>query len=510
MINKNFRISYYIIIFLVGILAFGLGFTSYNNNEPSEVYNVYVDGEIIGTIKDKDSFEKYINDKESSVMKKYRVNKVYMPNGVTIKKVITYNNKVDSNDYIYNKMVKLKQFTIKGIVITISSKTGDDGYETKKIYTTSKRVFDDALVSLIKSYVSDKDYNDYMNSSQKEIVDTGSIIKSIDLNQNVTYKKSYISIDKEIFNNSSLLAKYLLFGTTDKQASYIVKEGDTVASVAMANKLNVQEFLLANSGFNSENTLLYAGQEVSIGLINPVLDIAVEINGINDEEKNYGVVVKYDESKLRGTEYVETPGEKGMYRVSREYLYINGILTATQTLNSTELKPTIDQVVVKGDKEVPHIADLSYWAWPTDTPYTITTYYGYRWGTMHPAIDIYGPGYGSSVYAANNGTVIAATGGCVVGNLGCNGRRGNYIIINHNIQGYHTTYMHLASIFVKPGQVVARGQKIGTMGNTGEVYPVPTSYNPYSGTHLHFATTRGDPSRGGMSGNPFDPLTLYR
>ena len=348
-----------------------------------------------------------------------------------------------------------------------------------------------------------------MNSTQKEIVDTGSVIKSIDLNQKVTYKKGYISIDKDIYNDSSELAKYLLFGTTEKQASYTVKEGDTIASVAQANKLNVQEFLLANSGFNSENTLLYSGQVVNVGLINPVLDIAVEVNGVNDEDKNFNVIVKYDENRLRGTEYIETPGEKGLYRVSREYLYINGILTATQTLSSSELKPTVDQVVVKGDKEVPHIADLSYWAWPTDTPYTITTYYGYRWGSMHPAIDIYGPGYGSAVYAANNGTVIAATGGCTAGYLGCNGRRGNYIIINHNI-GYYTTYMHLASILVKPGQVVARGQKIGTMGNSGEVYPVPTSYSPYSGTHLHFATTRGDPSRGGMSGSPFDPLTLYR
>ncbi|MBQ6494461.1 MAG: peptidoglycan DD-metalloendopeptidase family protein [Bacilli bacterium] len=505
--NSKFRISYYIIIILVGLLAFGLGFTNYNNKVPNEVYNVYVDGEVIGTIKDKDSFEKYINDKEVSVMKKYKVDKVYMPNGVSIKKVVTYSNKLDSNDYIYNKMVNLKQFTIKGIIITVSAKN-DDKYETKNIYTTKKEIFDDALVSLIKSFVSDKEYNDYINSTQKEIVDTGSIIKSIDLNQNVTYKKGYISIDNEIFCDSGELAKYLLFGTTEKQASYTVKDGDTVESVALANKLNVQEFLLANSSFNSANTLLYAGQEVNIGLINPVMDIAIEVNSVKDEEKKYGVVVKYDESMIRGTEYVETPGEKGLYRVSREYLYINGQLSDTITLNSTELKPAVDQVVVKGDKVVPHIADLSYWAWPTDTPYTITTYYGYRWGTMHPAIDIYGPGYGSAVYAANNGTVVAATGGCVAGYLGCNGRRGNYIIINHNI-GYYTTYMHLASIYVKVGQVVARGQKIGTMGNTGEVYPVPSSYSPYSGTHLHFATTRGDPSRGGMSGSPFDPLSLY-
>ncbi len=509
MLNKDFRISYYIIIILVSVLAFGLGFTSYNNREPSEVYNVYVDGEVIGVVKDGNSFEEYINTKEADVMKKYKVDKVYMPNGVSIKKVVTYNNRVDSNETIYNKMVKLKQFTIKGVIITISSKTGDDGYETRKLYTTNKEVFDNALVSLIKSFVNDKDYTNYMNSTQKEIVDTGSVIKSIDLNQNVTYKKGYISIDNEIFNDASMLAKYLLFGTTEKQASYIVKDGDTVSSVATANKLNVQEFLLANSGFNSENTLLYSGQEVNVGLINPVLDVAVEVNGVNDEERNFNTIVRYDETQLKGTEYIAQAGEKGLYRVNREYLYINGQLTGTQTLSSSELKPSVDQIVVKGEKEVPHIADLTYWAWPTDTPYTITTYYGYRWGTMHAAIDIYGPGYGSAVYAANNGTVIAANGGCYAGNIGCNGRRGNYVIINHNIGGYHSTYMHLATIIVKTGQVVMRGQKIGTMGNTGEVYPVPTSSAPYLGTHLHFATSRGDPSLGGNTGNPFDPLTLY-
>ena len=64
--------------------------------------------------------------------------------------------------------------------------------------------------------------------------------------------------------------------------------------------------------------------------------------------------------------------------------------------------------------------------------------------------------------------------------------------------------MHMASVNVKVGQVVSRGQKIGTMGNTGEVYPVPTSYSPYSGTHLHFVTQFGYPG-----GSPFNPYNLY-
>lgn len=507
--NKKFKISYIISIVLLGTIVFGLGFTNYTNKNPIDVYNVYLDGNIIGTIKDKTSFEEYINKQEETIKKKYGVDKVYMPNGVVIKKVITYNTNIDSNETIYKKIIKLKQFTIKGTTITISQKDDED-YETKYIYVLDKSIFDDALTELIKSFIDDEEYKAYMESTQKKIVDTGSIIKNIDVSQNITYKTSYISIDKEIYTSKEELAQYLLYGTTEKQNTYIVKDGDTVETVASANKLNSQEFLLANPKFNSETTLLYTGQEVNVGLINPIIDIVVEINSINDEEKNYGVTIKYDETKLQGTEYVSQEGENGIYRVSREYQYINGQLSDTVTLSTTELKPTVEKIVVKGDKEIPNVADLSYWAWPTDTPYTITTYFGYRWGSMHAAIDIYGPGYGSSVYAANNGTVQVAVGGCTAGNASCNGRRGNYIIINHNNNGYHTVYMHLASIQVKAGQTVSRGQKIATMGNTGEVYPAPTRSSPYSGTHLHFATTKGDPSRGGLRGNPFDPLTLYK
>lgn len=504
--KSHFRISYIIVILLISVLLTFLGFTKYQTKVPREVYQIYIDGEIIGTVKSKTNFEEFINKKEEAIKKKYKVNKVEMPNGVMIKSVTTYNTKVDSNEKVYNRIIKKKQFTIKGVAITIKNKEVKD-YKTKYIYVLNKQIFDDAVTQLIKSFVSEDDYKAYMESTQKEIVDTGSVIKDISIDEDITYKSSYISIDKEIFTDASTLAKYLLYGTTKKQSTYFVQEGDTVETVANANKLNVQEFLIANSNFKSENALLYTGQEVSVGLINPVISIVVEINGVSDEEKAYAVNVQYDSSELQGVEYVKQEGENGLYRVSREYEYINGQLSDTVNLNTIELKPSVDKVVVRGSKEIPHVADLSYWAWPTDTPYTITTYFGYRWGSMHAALDIYGPGYGSNIYAANNGTVVETKGGCVAGNLSCNGRQGNYILINHNTGNYYTQYMHLSTILVKVGQVVSRGQKIATMGNSGEVYPVPSSSSPYSGTHLHFAAWRGYPHRGGT---PFDPFTLYK
>ena len=119
--NNHFKLSYIIVIILVGALVFGLGFTSYSNKEPITVYKVYIDGEVIGTVASKDEFYNYINKKEETVKEKYGVDKVYMPEGVKLKKVTTYNNNIDTNEIVYRKIIKLKQFTIKGVVVTIDN-----------------------------------------------------------------------------------------------------------------------------------------------------------------------------------------------------------------------------------------------------------------------------------------------------------------------------------------------------------------------------------------------------
>lgn len=152
-------------------------------------------------------------------------------------------------------------------------------------------------------------------------------------------------------------------------------------------------------------------------------------------------------------------------------------------------------------KEKTKVADLSSWSWPTTSNYTITTYYT----PYHRALDIYSfDGFNSNIYAANNGEVVEAKAGCIPGNLSCNGRGGNYIIINHNNNGYYTVYMHLNKINVNVGDTVSTGQIIGTMGNTGNVIPIPTSYSPYNGTHLHFCLYIGRPYQGGYEVNPLN------
>ena len=511
---------------------FLLGFKLVTNKTPHELYAIYVDGTKIGAVKSKESFDKYINEQEEHLRKKYNVSKIYTPKGVEIKKIVTYSNKYDTNEAIYKILVEKQNFTVKGIIIEIEKEEMEDGLEdasnqtskldnkpdnknddkqeTKKeiitLNVTSKDIFDEAIIDLIKAFIDEKTYNAYMESNQSPIVDTGELIESIYIKENITYKEGYISTSEEIFTDKATLTKYLLYGTTKEQEVYTVKDGDTIETIATAHKLNVQEFLIANSEFTSVNNLLYPSQKVVVGLINPIISIVVEKHAVKEEVSTYATEIKYDKNLVIGYSYTEREGENGLEKVTRKYQYINGQLADTAFIGSVEIKPSVSKIIVKGDRYIPYVADLSYWAWPTNKPYVITTGYEWRWGKFHRAIDI-ALGHGSPIYAANNGTVVAIGNNCIRGDIKCNGERGNYIIINHNIGGYYTQYMHLANVLVIPGQTVSRGQKIATMGNTGFVVPTPAyGSSSFAGTHLDFGVWIGVPYQG-YSINPF---SLYR
>lgn len=77
--------------------------------------------------------------------------------------------------------------------------------------------------------------------------------------------------------------------------------------------------------------------------------------------------------------------------------------------------------------------------------------------------------------AKPTGTPIYATANGQVGRAGSVGSYGNLVEINHG-NGYQTRYAHMHRIFVRPGQIVRRGMKIGEVGSTGRS----------TGPHLHY------------------------
>lgn len=101
---------------------------------------------------------------------------------------------------------------------------------------------------------------------------------------------------------------------------------------------------------------------------------------------------------------------------------------------------------------------------------------------LHTGIDLGGNREGTAIYAAAAGRVAA-----IIKKSSCGG---NQVYMHHNIGGvyYTTAYLHMLAINVKVGDVVAQGQKIGTVGGGAKT----KSYDKCStGAHLHFTVAKG-------------------
>jgi len=115
----------------------------------------------------------------------------------------------------------------------------------------------------------------------------------------------------------------------------------------------------------------------------------------------------------------------------------------------------------------------------------VTSGFGWRmhpvlgYERFHSGLDI-GADYGTTIHAADRGTVIFA---------GWYGGYGNAVIIDHG--GNMTTlYAHSSELYVVEGQNVQRGQAIAAVGSTGLS----------TGPHLHFEVRQ--------EGEPTDPMAF--
>ncbi|MFC4558457.1 peptidoglycan DD-metalloendopeptidase family protein [Virgibacillus kekensis] len=442
--------------------------TAYADDSESleTVYHVYIDGKHIGKVNDKTIIQDYVESLVSDQAKEYE--KLSLTPG----EEVTYvSEKVFNPSYNNDKVIKTldEQLSIKAeaVQLTIAGKPAGffKNQETaKKVIEAYKAKFvdPDVLKRLKKEEkLSESRQKPVTNDASQEALAVGdSIIKDVVLSEKVSFTEKKVNPADILTIDEGL--KLLEKGTLEEEI-YKVQEGDVLVDIAEKFNLSLKRLLELNKKL-TEDSLLQIDQEVHVTDYQPFVDVLVKKETKTEQTLDYEIEIVESDELYKGEEKVRQSGQEGKKQIHYALELKNGNVVKREVLSEKVVKEPVKKVIVKGTKVIPS-RGTGELHWPTVGGY-VSSNLGMRWGSMHKGMDIAGPS-NRAILAADNGTVVSAGW-----NSGGYGKR---IVIDHN-NGMRTTYSHLSSISVSPGQTVEKGSRIGTMGATGNS----------TGVHLHF------------------------
>lgn len=239
-----------------------------------------------------------------------------------------------------------------------------------------------------------------------------------------------------------------------------VRKGDTLYSLSKKNDIPMRDLIEINN--LKEPYRLYSGQKLRIP--------KARIHVVQKGDTLYSISRHYDMSvsalsrmnKLKEP-YTISVGQKLVVN-QKKALNTSGIKNTKQRTvqqnTQKQQKKIAKKTVVMSKKvaNVPRSQSKKRFIWPTKG--RIVSAFGAKQKTMqNDGINI----------AAKKGTPVVAAESGTVGYAGNQLKGyGNLILIRHS-NGWMTAYAHNDKVFVKKDQKVKKGQKIATVGKTGNV-----------------------------------------
>ena len=256
------------------------------------------------------------------------------------------------------------------------------------------------------------------------------------------------------------------------KAMYIMRSGGTLSTILSVDSFSqlltaadtLQRISVADTDLlkllDEERRIIEAEEAEIQRQVNRLVEKQGELEEKQSELAGY---MKTLDSQLSETEARTKAAQETQREVYAEYL------AAKQALES-EMKESSNQTVI-GSAE---------YIWPVPTNRHISSGFGPRtlYGAYdyHTGIDIAtggGPAISGKAIVASNSGVVTKAIGYYADYTGYG--YGNHVIIDHGGNNF-TLYGHCKNISVKVGDVVTQGQKIATVGSTGNS----------TGPHLHF------------------------
>ena len=181
-----------------------------------------------------------------------------------------------------------------------------------------------------------------------------------------------------------------------------------------------------------------------------------EIKAFIENEENWNLITIETKGNVR--ENIQQISTKPTTQANTEK-------TTTKPAEKMEEHPSYVKNETKIEQKETYQHPLKNSKFRLTSPFGYRTHPVYKTKRFHSGVD-FGAAKGVPIYSVQNGTVLRA---------GTARGYGNYIVIDHG-SGIKSAYAHMNEMFIKKGQSIKKGDKIGSVGMTGTA----------TGNHLHF------------------------
>ena len=176
------KVGNILIVIVISLIVFLLGFSYKTSKQPYTLYNVYLDGELLGTIESKTELEKYINSQANTIRENVLKYEIELD---AIDTYIKYSNIFDLSIYNEKETVEFLKANKNIYNITDIDIDNIETYYDMKLYNYSE-----AEINSIRDYIE-------TNSIYKHISNVYNP-NGIDIKKIYTYEKEIIPV-KEIY-----------------------------------------------------------------------------------------------------------------------------------------------------------------------------------------------------------------------------------------------------------------------------------------------------------------------
>src|SRR5690625_1156976 len=406
-------------------------YVSVNTNE---VYHVYLDGELTGTVTDPDIIDRYLQEKRAEIQQQY-------PD-------IHMDLKVNDVMFESERGFKLASDN-SGTLRTLREKA-------KPVATGAELWINDELVAIVKdeetlAQILDRIESKYVASKGEVSVLSAHAKRDKEPEPRTTLKNvefvehvNVVSVETEpdeIMNEKEVMT--LLEQGDTKPIQYEVQAGDCISCIAKKFDVSTEFIYEKNPWIKGE--FIQIGDRLDLTVEQPALSVRT----VEQYEQVVSIpyTTKYeDDDNLRiGLSEVIQQGQDGKKRVHKEIVKVNGLEAEQNVVDEEIIEQSTDQVIKKGTKVVLGIGTGTF-RWPVVSP-RITSGYGMRWGKLHKGLDM----------VSKNKNIVAADNG-KVSESGYNDGYGNYVIIDHG-NSYKTLYGHMSETSVSSGDILERSEE---------------------------------------------------